>query len=441
MSNLAQHKERILISDLLPAYQDAISVTRRLGLQYLWIDSLCIVQDDIDDMRTQISNMGRIYQNSYLTIAADGFKDHTQSLFSQRKWNWRAHQEVMINGHGSSHKLYFRERPSHPNLSWDGIFSRGWCFQERLLSKRVVRFQASEVIYECNEALTCECGNPPAGHQGPWENLSQEVHLHDKVAFDYMLNRSPTSESWHHLVYAYSQTHLTFEEDRMNAFAGIVGLFRQQSSVGSQYLAGMWSKTLWEDMLWAVVCKDHPNCGGTEPRSHSTIPSWSWMSITLGNHHIVHSKLHVQQTFPRLMNIHYVPQSVHLPLGTVAPGAYLEIEGQLTPVSVADGRLKIIDFWAVELKLVPRLWWDPERQPCSEADNEVFLLRMAYLHDEPIVKEVFLILRSASGDGFKANTDTPCFTRVGYLEISKEEDSSSLEGLRIEEEYQILRLY
>lgn len=94
-SNVAQHKKHIVIEGLLPAYQDAINVTRRLGLRYLWIDSLCIIQDEIDDKRTQISQMGTIYKNSYLTIAADGLKDHTQSFFSTRNWRWRAHEQLV----------------------------------------------------------------------------------------------------------------------------------------------------------------------------------------------------------------------------------------------------------------------------------------------------------------------------------------------------------
>jgi hypothetical protein len=125
-SNLTQHKERIVIANLLPAYQDAISITKKLGLQYLWIDSLCIVQDDVHDKRTQIAQMGTIYRNSYLTIAADGLKDHTVSFFSSREWRWSAHEEVVPDLLGSNHTVYFRERPRHPYLGWNGLFDRAW---------------------------------------------------------------------------------------------------------------------------------------------------------------------------------------------------------------------------------------------------------------------------------------------------------------------------
>jgi hypothetical protein len=123
--NIEQNRARIAIADLLPAYRDAISVTRALGLQYVWIDSLCIIQDDDEDKALQISTMGTIYSNSYLTIAADCHGDHTKSFFSSRRWRWCAHEESMLKGN-IGQVVYFRERPSHEHLSWDGIFTRAW---------------------------------------------------------------------------------------------------------------------------------------------------------------------------------------------------------------------------------------------------------------------------------------------------------------------------
>jgi hypothetical protein len=124
--NIEQNRKRIAIADLLPAYRDAIRVTRALGLRYLWIDSLCIIQDDDEDKALQISTMGTIYSNSYLTIAADCNGDHTKSFFSSRRWGWRAQKESMLKWNDIPQAVYFRERPSHEHLSWDGIFTRAW---------------------------------------------------------------------------------------------------------------------------------------------------------------------------------------------------------------------------------------------------------------------------------------------------------------------------
>lgn len=125
-SNLSERKANIEVADLLPTYQDAISVTRRLGIKYLWVDSLCIVQNDEHDVRMQIAQMGNIYGNSYVTIAADTLKDHTQSFFSNRKWRWRAQEHIVVDSHGLGHKLFFRQRPQHSRLGWNGLFDRAW---------------------------------------------------------------------------------------------------------------------------------------------------------------------------------------------------------------------------------------------------------------------------------------------------------------------------
>lgn len=125
-SNLSKHKAHINLENLLPAYRDAVSVTRRLGIEYLWIDSLCIVQDDEDDVRMQIGRMGSIYGDSYFTIAADTLKDHTHSFFSNRKWRWRAQEQNVVDSNGLIHKLFFRERPKHSRLGWVGLFDRAW---------------------------------------------------------------------------------------------------------------------------------------------------------------------------------------------------------------------------------------------------------------------------------------------------------------------------
>lgn len=124
--NIEQNRARIAIADLLPAYRDAVRVTRALGLRHLWIDSLCIIQDDDEDKALQIATMGTIYSNSYLTIAADCNGDHTSSFFSSRRWGWRAHEVTLKKWTGTRQVVYFRERPNHKHLSWDGIFTRAW---------------------------------------------------------------------------------------------------------------------------------------------------------------------------------------------------------------------------------------------------------------------------------------------------------------------------
>lgn len=84
MNTLAERKAGIPLSDLPPTFQDAVQLTRRLGVKYLWIDSICILQDDISDWEKESALMGSIYSSSYLNIAATHSGDSRGGLFSRR---------------------------------------------------------------------------------------------------------------------------------------------------------------------------------------------------------------------------------------------------------------------------------------------------------------------------------------------------------------------
>ncbi|KAK3938227.1 heterokaryon incompatibility, partial [Diplogelasinospora grovesii] len=82
--NISEHCKEIQFASLPETFQDAVTVTRTLGVQYLWIDSLCIIQDDPDDWRRGSVQMGSIYRDAAITIAASGAKDGTEGCFMPR---------------------------------------------------------------------------------------------------------------------------------------------------------------------------------------------------------------------------------------------------------------------------------------------------------------------------------------------------------------------
>ena len=247
------------------------------------------------------------------------------------------------------------------------------------------------------------------------------------------------TQPWHSLVQRYSRTSLTYESDRIDAIAGIAGQMYGSMDERNQYLAGLWRETLFEDMLWYSL-RETPR--SQPPDSDLPAPTWSWMSIMLGVNSINYPCLVVEEIFPRLLNVHYQPRSVHLPLGHVAAGAYIEIEGQLTPAQATSRYIYIVDFRSTG-KLPPlEVVWDPDREPLTEAVETVFLLRMAYLRGGDLVKEAFLILRPMPEVDLDDAVEVGCLKRAGYLEISRDEASAPLlEGLQMEEQYQELRMY
>jgi hypothetical protein len=152
------------MEDLPPTFRDAVILVRDLGIQYLWIDSLCIVQDDEKEWKQEASRMWEIYGSSYLTIAATSATDSSVGIFSHRAGS------VPIAGTN----VFIREKIDHsvfrlPDLSafdeTDGgtqthrypLFTRWWCLQERLLSKRILHFTADEMVWQCRSYDRCEC--------------------------------------------------------------------------------------------------------------------------------------------------------------------------------------------------------------------------------------------------------------------------------------------
>lgn len=158
---------------------DAITMTRVPVLQYLWIDALCIVQDDRKDFETEIAKMASIYRNAYVTIVAANATSSTEGFIHPRSTDhFRSiifHSRLHPGVHGL---LYLRipehsQRSSEPRQSWETIEksvwnSRGWTFQERHLSNRSLYFGPAAVHFLCNAHYFCETHTGEFSRQHHW---------------------------------------------------------------------------------------------------------------------------------------------------------------------------------------------------------------------------------------------------------------------------------
>jgi hypothetical protein len=140
-ANLEEMKEGIAMSSLPQTFQDAIRVTRELGQRYIWIDSLCIIQDSKEDWFQESSRMGDIYSNSYCTISATGAEDGSMGLFLDHKSPPASDMEA---------KMWEREVDSAP------LNQRAWVFQERFLSHRNLMFGRGCLFWECDDNRASE---------------------------------------------------------------------------------------------------------------------------------------------------------------------------------------------------------------------------------------------------------------------------------------------
>jgi hypothetical protein len=166
---LASNKRNIAWDTLPETFQDAIDFTRRLGFEYIWVDSICIIQDDSTDWAWQSSCMASIYATAVVTLCATASSHDDGGCYSAPPPIWRPHEFRISTRDGIEYEVYMRcdldqrhipewhqasTNSYAPNLP---LMSRGWTYQERPLSRRLVHFVAGEVMWECSELSDCGC--------------------------------------------------------------------------------------------------------------------------------------------------------------------------------------------------------------------------------------------------------------------------------------------
>jgi hypothetical protein len=158
--NQTAFEERILFENLPKTFQDSILVAQRLFISYLWIDSLCIIQDSLEDWRAESALMGKVYSGSYCNISATAAADGADGLFFGEQVNGlRIVQLTMYDDpRRSEAKLCSVHDSDFFTKSIDSapLNRRGWVLQERLLSRCNLHFGEKQVLWECCELNACE---------------------------------------------------------------------------------------------------------------------------------------------------------------------------------------------------------------------------------------------------------------------------------------------
>ncbi|KAB8260325.1 hypothetical protein BDV32DRAFT_138179 [Aspergillus pseudonomiae] len=252
------------LSDFPPTLQDAVLVTRALGVRYLWIDSLCSFQDDTNDLAVEASRTSRAFSNAAVTIAAtstetvnDGFLDKREPHYNcSFPWRREDHPDSVktypvIFRSGRSPVNKARPRDSHWATS-------GRTLQEELLSKRLLYYTKREMIWECRAGTATE----PAEEPTPRSTLFSKVkHLPTGSGKpeDSTKSAAATHEVWYALLQEYATRHLTSEDDYLPAISAIAESFHTQ--LKEQYCAGLWRGDLLFGLLWGLHCSS----GGSGP--------------------------------------------------------------------------------------------------------------------------------------------------------------------------------
>ncbi|CAG8955170.1 hypothetical protein HYFRA_00007186 [Hymenoscyphus fraxineus] len=278
-------RKEISFESLPRTFQDAVTAARSLGLKYLWIDSLCIVQDSKEDWEEQCTAMRQIYKYSFVTLAAPEASDCNAGFLHSRppplKVDFQLSDgaSVVLSHHGCADYPYDKQsnredyrlinKRDYRSLTEQNspLFKRAWILQERLLSSRVLYLSPSRIYLECftnNRYEDCHYPTP-----GPDKLLSKNV---TKWKSEQLGDERQRFAHWEHLVVRYSNMNLTYGTDRLPALSGLVSEFHRVTK--ATYLAGHWLEDL--NLGWFVVSQGQSKAALSG--SEYVAPSWSWAS-------------------------------------------------------------------------------------------------------------------------------------------------------------------
>lgn len=300
--NIGTFARAIDISSLPKKFSDALRVTVALGCQYLWIDSLCIIQDedDLSDWSHEAGLMHKVYLHSRCNISASVSKGSEEPLSRDRdpKSFYGHVVTVPVDGSepGSVYKDFWLERIHiwTDNIPRCHLNTRGWVFQERVLAPRVLHFCDDQLFWECRSHRACE--RYPLGLDEIDSDFNESGYREGETSLSILkglleknnIERGPGTNEvesgisfWMKVMTAYSSTILSFPTDRLIALSGIA---KQMSALFQDiYVAGMWRKTLPYDLLWLTsppLRRPDDVSIITPHRSRGyTAPSWSWASV------------------------------------------------------------------------------------------------------------------------------------------------------------------
>ncbi|KAH8882371.1 HET-domain-containing protein, partial [Thozetella sp. PMI_491] len=250
-STIQEYTARLPISSLSKTFQDAIYVTRELGYRYLWIDSLCIIQDSPDDWEAESSRMAEVYSNASLIISASVASSGDSGLFYPKP------AQSLLSS--------FTEDVERGSLA-----RRAWCLQERVLARRILHFGKDQLHWECLSGCWSEALE---------ETLKDlEVTGAEEFGPKQIYSRGPYGK-WYRLLNAYSNRELTVEGDRLPALGGLASVFEKFSR--DQYVAGLWLDDIPAGLLWSGTELYRPVDSPSLLRrpAKRQAPSWSWTSF------------------------------------------------------------------------------------------------------------------------------------------------------------------
>lgn len=268
-------------------FRDAMLYTQRLGLKYIWIDSMCIIQKNDTDWEKESTCMFQYYSNASVTLAST-FAADCNGGFVSEKWVRASRLYLLtVKFRGKLYPVYaHRQYPVYHRfhkLPWDSsdhepssdfqLFQRAWVFQERLVSPRLLYFTDRQLIFEC--------------YDGGWKQISNSSTKQSKQTYKALLSNPSykpvdVASSWLELLNAYGALQITHAKDKLPAIAAVAKQFLSSQNLPrapeEEYLCGLRKTYLHIDLSWIAKYDFNIRIKPKNRKEPYLAPSWSWAS-------------------------------------------------------------------------------------------------------------------------------------------------------------------
>ncbi|KAL7894879.1 hypothetical protein HDV63DRAFT_143938 [Trichoderma sp. SZMC 28014] len=385
-SNLQSWLSGIRIEDLAPAIRDAAEVAHMNNLQYLWVESLCIIQDDDSDLLVQKPYIGAYFRDAALTIVAASSTSPKDSFLFPDREDWITKQIDFTAPSGGTATINLRRRYSRQTSPLDAIdessfkhdeqsfrrtgplYRQQRCYQEALLGSRVISFTSAAIDINCRrhnqctkifslgyyrinvfKGLVCAYEDPAIKRK----RLARLSLLNCINSLQYSAQKPEDTAKWLQAVMQYTARDVTVRHQ--HKLSGIAGLASMTSMAQQnvQYFAGLWMANLHEGLLWEVRMRQGQTSGTRImlPFESQKAPSFSWASVNAGVY------------YPEPWNGSFVPDATVKAICTInedcntfqdVKGGFVKLRGRVMrcevsqtlsgPTAGAKGKLSIAHF-------------------------------------------------------------------------------------------------
>ncbi|CAM1503879.1 Fc.00g014700.m01.CDS01 [Cosmosporella sp. VM-42] len=287
-------KEGFSLEQLPRLYYDAVILARYLKIPYLWIDSLCILQDSKEDWQRESAKMGAIYENSYLCIAASAAADNSSGFLEKHSADW---PQPLVHGNlVMCADLDMKE--TNLNMSQPGwcnrmrtlcewgvdnapLNKRAWVLQERMFAPRILHCSSDEFVWECRRGMRSESHAMLTSGGSVVKDVWKEIHQAPAIVKQPLSRHTPPDkmrpylERWSQIIGHFTSLNITSRQDRLPAVSAIA---KKLQPILGAYTAGLWEGYMPSQLLWRHRCYFEAREKRPSLQQNRS-PSWSWSSL------------------------------------------------------------------------------------------------------------------------------------------------------------------